>query len=245
MDDHLLDEAVKDFADLLGSAAVEPEGALVKVGLEVLLVDAALVRGAQPSLQQRGNQVNVGEELQGTFRIAANRRDPVSISGRPHPVLAIPVVGVHLGAFLHAVDDEPNETVARSVGHTPRANTAHLQIPLKRLGADAGLLRAQQPSRQEPFADPRARVVQNRPCSRRRLPIAPTTVQRAPRARPTIAPPAPRTHKAFWPPNRAQVLQARLLRRESVQELDQVPGKPLAIASPTRILTTTHAGRVV
>src|SRR3989338_7376881 len=49
VDDHLLDEAIKYLADMSGSPAVEPEGVLVKVSLKVLLVNAALMRGAEPS----------------------------------------------------------------------------------------------------------------------------------------------------------------------------------------------------
>src|SRR3989338_496909 len=68
----------------------------------------------------------MGEEFQGTVHIAANWRDPVSISSGPHPIITVPVVRVHLGAFFHTVGNEPEKTVTGGVWYMPQPNTPYL-----------------------------------------------------------------------------------------------------------------------
>jgi len=48
-DGHLLDEAMADLSDRLGSSAVEPERVLVKATLKMGFVDAALRRRTAPA----------------------------------------------------------------------------------------------------------------------------------------------------------------------------------------------------
>jgi len=47
-----LEQAVEELAAVAGGAAVEAEHELVEVGVEVSLLDAALVGAEQPALQQ-------------------------------------------------------------------------------------------------------------------------------------------------------------------------------------------------
>src|SRR3989304_3970808 len=98
-----------------GSPAIEPESILVEIGLEVMFMDATLMGSAKPTLEQGGYQMNMREKLEGTFRVALDGRNPMSVPGRLYPVVSVPVVRMHFGSFHDAVADETDQTHSRSV----------------------------------------------------------------------------------------------------------------------------------
>ena len=77
----LLDQPVKELADMFRTSAVETKRVFVQIPLKVLSRNATLVSCAQPAFEQRRNKVDMRKVFEGTFRIAKHRRHPVAVSG--------------------------------------------------------------------------------------------------------------------------------------------------------------------
>ena len=76
------EDAVEDHPAVAGSSAVEAEGELVEVALQVRRLDRALVGAQQPPLGQGRDAVDPGQQLAGV------------VSAGTGGALAAPVVGV-------------------------------------------------------------------------------------------------------------------------------------------------------
>jgi hypothetical protein len=76
--DGLLEQAVEEHAARAGSPAVEAEGELVQVGLQVPGLDAALVGAQQSALHQGRDAMHAGEQLVG---VGARRGDRLGLMG--------------------------------------------------------------------------------------------------------------------------------------------------------------------
>jgi len=112
----LFEEAVEQQASRSGGTAVEPEGVLVEVGVEVLAADRALVGAEQPPLQQRGDAVYARHDH--VRRVAggadAGRFVVVAVLGdRP---VAGPSVGLHRGAGRDRLAHERHQARPGDVG---------------------------------------------------------------------------------------------------------------------------------
>jgi len=77
----LLEEPVEEQAAVIGAAAVEAEGELVQVVVELLRADGALVGAEQPAFEQRGDAVH------------ARHRDVGGVAGGVEAVAVVRVAG--------------------------------------------------------------------------------------------------------------------------------------------------------
>ena len=95
--------AVEDHAPAARSASVEAEDELVEVALQVRLVDRALMGAEQPSLGQRGDAMDRGEQLAGVLPACACGPLAPRLVDVAEPVdaaVALPSVGDDSGARL-------------------------------------------------------------------------------------------------------------------------------------------------
>lgn len=63
----LLNHSVEEFPSVLGAPPVEPEGEFVEIEFQMLVADRPLVSAQYPSLQQRRDQVNPGQQFRSRF----------------------------------------------------------------------------------------------------------------------------------------------------------------------------------
>jgi hypothetical protein len=78
-----LEDAVEDHAPTAGVAAVEAEGELVEVALQMGLVDRALVSAQQPPLRQGGDAMDPRQQLAGVIAAGAGGALAASVMGVP------------------------------------------------------------------------------------------------------------------------------------------------------------------
>lgn len=81
----LLDEPVEQFAAATGRAAIEPEGVLVQVVVELLPGYPSLVDAQKPTLEERGNAMEARKRVRSdlSFMNIAVRLEHTDISGKP------------------------------------------------------------------------------------------------------------------------------------------------------------------
>src|SRR5680860_1376623 len=99
----------------LGAAAVEAEGELVEVGVEVLWLDGALVAAKQPALEQTCDAVGAGHrDVRGIA--AVGHHDPfvgVAVIGQRE--IGAPFVGADPRPRLHSCLHEPDQARLRDI----------------------------------------------------------------------------------------------------------------------------------
>ena len=83
----LLDKPVKELASRCRAAAVETEGELVQVVVQVLRLNSALMRAQQPSFQQRHDLMNSRQQIVG-------RRFAFADDHRVVPIAPQPAIGI-------------------------------------------------------------------------------------------------------------------------------------------------------
>ena len=83
-----------------GAAAVEPEGKLFEVTLEVFEAHRSLMGAEDPSLEQREDEMNPRQHLGGGLIELRQHRDDVVIAGLAELGIAAPAIGV--GGFATA-----------------------------------------------------------------------------------------------------------------------------------------------
>ena len=136
----LLGEAVEEQPAGLGTAAIEAEGEFVEVVVEMLVLDAALMRSDQPSLEQRRDVVNAGHDLVGRIETAADDGDLMLVAGRRQPSIAAPAVGVD-GRSGHGDSlNEGDQTVRRHVRDVAQTDAANATTALLCRHRDNGLV---------------------------------------------------------------------------------------------------------
>jgi len=107
----LLNEPEKEHAAVVRPAAVEPERELVQVVVQMRRAGGALMGTEQPPFEQGDDAVHARQVLGGQFRVAAKKRDPMSIPVGFQPVVPVPPVGMHLAAGLDGLVDEGAEWI--------------------------------------------------------------------------------------------------------------------------------------
>src|SRR6266508_6639350 len=120
------EQAVEAQADAARGSAVEAEHELVEVGVELFVIDAALVGSEQPALEQRGDAVAGGQlAVRGLAVARLVEADLlVPVAGGGEAVVAVPAVG------LKDRLAEPVVFVGEAGGDVP------LYEPGQRVGAD-------------------------------------------------------------------------------------------------------------
>ena len=88
--ERLLDQPVEEKSPCLGFAPVEPKGELIEVVVELLELDAALMRADQPPLEQRSDEVDAGHDFVGWIDTVADRGDLAPIAKRRELRVAAP-----------------------------------------------------------------------------------------------------------------------------------------------------------
>jgi hypothetical protein len=78
--------------------------------------DGAVMRAQQPPLQQRGDLVDVRQQLGRRLALSLEKGDTVPVPVAPHGVVARPAVRVDVAARLDAVLHEAERARSRSIG---------------------------------------------------------------------------------------------------------------------------------
>jgi len=100
--DSLLREPVEEQSSCLGMPTIEPEGELIKVIVEVLMLNTALVSAVQPSLEKRSCPVDSWQDLMRQLITTADDGDLMLVTGILQIRVATPSVGVHHGTGVTA-----------------------------------------------------------------------------------------------------------------------------------------------
>ena len=90
----LLGKAMEEQPAGAGAPAIEAEGELVEVVVEMPVLDAALMGSHQPSLEQRGNVMNAGHDHVGRIGTTADDGDSMLVAQRRQARIAAPTVSV-------------------------------------------------------------------------------------------------------------------------------------------------------
>jgi len=97
----LLRQAKEEFAATPGSSAIESEGELIQIVVQVFLSDGPLMGSEQPPLQQGDDLVNAGQQLRGSLLFARDDRDLVLVAYPFQGHVSLPAVGVDDAPTLH------------------------------------------------------------------------------------------------------------------------------------------------
>ncbi len=111
----LFSEAVKDLSDMAGSTPVEAKRELIQIALEMLGADFSLMGCAKPSLEQRGNKMDMREDLDSKLPISLGMSDPVLEPRLCQTIVAVPAVGVNPCSRLHELGDKADQAVTRRI----------------------------------------------------------------------------------------------------------------------------------
>src|ERR1035437_4137819 len=111
----LLNHSVEELSSVFGASPVEAEGEFVKIELQVLLADRALVRTQNPSLQQRRDQVNPGQQFRSGFLLAFHHRDLMDVALLFDRRVALPPVGMHRASLFNRLLNESHQSAWSAV----------------------------------------------------------------------------------------------------------------------------------
>src|SRR4030065_217540 len=95
------------------SAAIEAEGELIEVVIQMLGADRSLVCAKQPSFQQRHHPVNSGQKFTGRLLATTQHRHVMLVAIKP--VVAFPAVGMRNTARFDTLADEAVQAHSRCV----------------------------------------------------------------------------------------------------------------------------------
>ena len=123
--DGLLDETIEQFPSLVGRASIETERELVKVVVEMIFPNSALVGSQQPSFEESGDSVDTRQKLVGQFLAPADICDLVFIAVAAQIDVPFPPVGVNDRSRLNRFLNEWQQAALRDVIDSPQANAAH------------------------------------------------------------------------------------------------------------------------
>jgi len=123
--DGLLSEPVEELAAALRLSAVEPEGELVEVVVEMFLADGALVGSQKPALKQGSNTVDTGHDDMGELAVGPDPCDFVDVAERFNSSVASPAVGLDDRPGFDTRLDKPLKVGSGSTGDPLHADTAN------------------------------------------------------------------------------------------------------------------------
>src|SRR5208337_3146623 len=109
------------------------------VVVEMLMLDAALVSTDQPSLEQRGDEVDARHDFVRRVGAAAEDRDLMLVTGRRQSGITPPAVGVNHRPALHSALDEGKQAVCRDIFDLLKADAAKPPAVLLDCYGDDGL----------------------------------------------------------------------------------------------------------
>ena len=132
--DSLLDEPKKQLAAAAGSAAVEAEGELVEIIIQVFETDRPLMGAQQPALEQRDNPMDPWKRIGRRLPGISVRGRPMAITPPAQGLVSHPSVRVHNAARFDGVPYKREQTRRRGVGDTPHPDPT--DTPAIFLGGD-------------------------------------------------------------------------------------------------------------
>jgi hypothetical protein len=122
IEDHcLLDEAIEQFTPGPRSSAVESEGKLIQVVIQMRGSHRSLMRPQQPSFQQRRNSVRQRQQIVSDGGLLSDNF--VGVSASFQAVVAAPSVGAHPAPRRDHAGDSCFQSVAGGVRYLPQADT--------------------------------------------------------------------------------------------------------------------------
>ncbi len=122
----LLSEAVEDLADMAGPTSVEAKRELIEITLEMLGADFSLMGCTKPSLEQRGNEMDMREDLDSKHPISLGMSNPVLEPRLCHTLVTVPSIGVNPRSRLHELGDKADQAVTRRIGDVTQAYSPNL-----------------------------------------------------------------------------------------------------------------------
>src|SRR5208283_2434942 len=171
----------------------------------MLMLDATLVSTDQPSLEQRGDEVDARHDFVRRVGVVAEDRDLMLVTGRRQSGITSPAVGVNHRPALHSALDEGKQTVCRDISDLLKADAAKQvparpdhgaaqlvqpgpgsfvaakpQFPLEAERTDPILLAGDKPHRQKPHPQRLTGTLEDRPGGQRCLFAAGPTPQPSP-----------------------------------------------------------------
>src|SRR5271165_2173902 len=171
----------------------------------MLMLDATLVSTDQPSLEQRGDEVDARHDFVRRVGAVAEDRDLMLVTGRRQSGITSPAVGVNHRPALHSALDEGKQTVCRDISDLLKADAAKQvparpdhgaaqlvqpgpgsfvaakpQFPLEAERTDPILLAGDKPHRQKPHPQRLTGTLEDRPGGQRCLFAAGPTPQPSP-----------------------------------------------------------------
>ena len=90
----------------------------------MLMLDATLVSTDQPSLEQRGDEVDARHDFVRRVGAVAEDRDLMLVTGRRQSGITPPAVGVNHRPALHSALDEGKQAVCRDISDLLKADAA-------------------------------------------------------------------------------------------------------------------------
>src|SRR5271166_6020829 len=105
----------------------------------MLMLDATLVSTDQPSLEQRGDEVDARHDFVRRVGAVAEDRDLMLVTGRRQSGITSPAVGVNHRPALHSALDEGKQTVCRDISDLLKADAAKPPAVLLDCYGDDGL----------------------------------------------------------------------------------------------------------
>src|ERR1700674_1864377 len=118
---------------------IEPEGELIKVIVEVLMLNTALVSAVQPSLEKRSCHMDSRQDLMRQLGTTADDDDLMLVTGLLQIRITTPSVGAHDGTGGDGFLDKGKEAVPRDVDDAPETNAADAASILLGRHSDDGL----------------------------------------------------------------------------------------------------------
>ncbi len=119
--DSLLHKAVEQFSTPLRGSAIEPEGELVQISVQVRLRDSALVDAQEPPLQQGHHPIDTRQEIPSDLSLLPN--NVVDIPSLLQPAVPRPAVCANHATGGDRLLDSAFQVLSRSIGHAPQTDT--------------------------------------------------------------------------------------------------------------------------
>ena len=119
-----------------GAAAVESEGELLEVALQVSEAHRSLMGAEDPSLEQREDEMNPRQHFGGGLIEARQHRDDVLIAFVAELGVAAPAIGVGNLATVEVALDEADQRAGGNIGKQTEPNPAAAVPALFHRGGD-------------------------------------------------------------------------------------------------------------
>jgi len=147
--DSLLNQSEEEFATKLRRPAIESEGILIQVEVQMRGTHCSLMSSLQPSLQQRSHSIHQRQQV--FTHILGWPDNDVPISGRNQPSVARPTVGTDDSARLHTLLYGRHQTCCRGIRNPTKSNSPDVVAFIFNCNKDQRLTRCTSPSFSRPF----------------------------------------------------------------------------------------------